>query len=238
MAIKKLINETDFGLQITLWLRQGSSVPEAKIQIDPAEPGDAERIQINLDPNQSDTVVYGSDANPFLNALDVMMVGTAGKMQNKVFAVQRGDKIDDMLNTNHTFKIAYIDGNLTVTATNADTESVIPSKYIMNATSEPMQVELEVRQRETSQVRDTLKFELAASETRRVHYGDFNDNYLLSIAYSSKDGQHEKIDLSVADQSDQGPYAQNMLVLRYGDKAVSNVQTFRTFTVPSDEAGD
>ena len=235
MAIKKLINDTDHGLQLTLWLRVGSDLPESNLHIDTSKPGDAERVQINLDPKQSDTVVYGSDANPFLDALDVVMVGTNGKLQQKVFAVHRGDKIDDMLNTNHTFKFAYIEGNLTVSATNSDTESVIPSKYIMNATSEAMKVELKVRQGESSRVRDSIAFELEPRQTRRVNYGDFKDNYLLSIAYSSPDGKHEKFDLSVADQSDQGPFAQNTLVLGYGKDAMSNVQTFRTFTVPSDD---
>ncbi|KZZ84002.1 MULTISPECIES: hypothetical protein [Bacillaceae] len=96
-GVKTLINTTTATLQITLYARAGSN---------PVNQGPA--LNVTLLPNQTLTVQYGSDANPFLNGIAVFTIANNDLYSKVQFVLARGSELDNVLNNNNVLVISKV----------------------------------------------------------------------------------------------------------------------------------
>lgn len=91
---KTLENRTGMDLSIVLTVRKGS------------DPSDTwKTVSAGLGAGDSKRVDYGNEENPFLNGIEVSGVGGGEIASTRNVTFQRGNEIDDGLNTNDTIVV-------------------------------------------------------------------------------------------------------------------------------------
>ncbi|MTH53577.1 hypothetical protein GKZ89_09195 [Bacillus mangrovi] len=107
-GVKTLINTTSATLQITLFGRAGSN---------PVNQGAA--TNVTLLPNQTLTVQYGDDANPFLNGISVFAIADNDLYSKVQFVLATGSELDNVLNTNNVLVFSKVLTDYLVTGVNS-----------------------------------------------------------------------------------------------------------------------
>ncbi|SEO95375.1 hypothetical protein [Paenibacillus sp. OV219] len=93
-GIKTFINTTEASLQMILFVRAGEEVYNQ-----------ADAVPFTLGPLQTLDVSYGNDSNGFLNGILLFTI-FQGSLYSKIqFATERGQSLDNALNTNSIITI-------------------------------------------------------------------------------------------------------------------------------------
>ncbi|AOJ04591.1 MULTISPECIES: hypothetical protein [Burkholderia] len=106
MAYKNLVNQSGSPLSIELVTRQGS---------DPSQSGAT--IAVSLAANGKQTVEYGNNQNPYLNALVITSAANGAFANGSQIVTTRGSTWDNLLNTNNTLTFSGV-GGLNVVGSN------------------------------------------------------------------------------------------------------------------------
>ncbi|AIO69520.1 hypothetical protein [Burkholderia oklahomensis] len=106
MAYKNLVNQSGLPLSIELVTRQGS---------DPSQSGAT--IAVSLAVNGKQTVEYGNNQNPYLNALVISSSANGAFANGSQIVTTRGSTWDNVLNTNNTLTFSGA-GGLNVVGSN------------------------------------------------------------------------------------------------------------------------
>lgn len=106
---KKLVNQTGVYLNYTLTVRRGSN-PQDKLK----------DVGGSLEPNETKTVQYGDDQNPFLNGVSYEYKPAGADLVS--FSAQvavRGSQWDDVFNTNDTLTFQAISPSASISGSNS-----------------------------------------------------------------------------------------------------------------------
>lgn len=106
---KKLVNQTGVYLNFTLSVRRGSN-PQVHLK----------DVNGSLEPNETKTVQYGDDQNPFLNGVKYESKPAGADLVT--FSAQvavRGSQWDDVFNTNNTLTFHAISPSASISGSNS-----------------------------------------------------------------------------------------------------------------------
>jgi len=95
---KTIRNTTPFSLNVTIIGRKGDSPSN-----------DGESVSATIAPNQSATLQYGNNQNPYMNALEFSLSGQGMKDSASLRATERGGAgtLDAFFNTHSVITIGY-----------------------------------------------------------------------------------------------------------------------------------
>lgn len=110
---KTLINMSGHELEVTLLVRQGDlpSATAGTVNVDLPASSDE-------DPGSA-TVNYGDDKNIYLNGLEVRMMVNGAAVKERRITLERGNDLDNTLNTNDTIEFLYDGQSILISGKNS-----------------------------------------------------------------------------------------------------------------------